>query len=481
METLKEKTTRGLFWGGMNNVVQQGLGLLSGIILGRLLSRGDYGMTAMILVFSLIAQALQDSGFKSALANIKAPAHRDYNAVFWFNIIVGTSCYAILFLSAPLIARYYHTPELVLLCRVFFLSIIFSCLGTAQSAYLFRNLKVKEQAQCNMAATVCSNIVGVTMAFLDCGYWSLAVMMMSYIGINTLLLWRASDWRPTFDIDFGPVRRMFRFSSKLLATTILERINTNVMNILLGRNFTKAEVGDYNQAYQWSSKMFYLMQGTLQQVAQPVFTNVADERERQLRILRKMVRFTAFLSFPMLFGFGLVAKEFIVLTITEKWLTSAGLLQLLCISGAFIPVCTVLSNLLISKGKSGIYLWCMLTLCIVLIVTMELLYPYGIRTMVMAYVAVYVLWTFVWHFFVKRLTGYSLWAFLADVLPFALIALAVMALTWQLTHTITILPVLLVTRILIATLLYYSVMRLLRVKILDECMAFITAKFKKHE
>ena len=144
METLKEKTTRGLFWGGMNNVVQQGLGLLSGIILGRLLSRGDYGMTAMILVFSLIAQALQDSGFKSALANIKAPAHRDYNAVFWFNIIVGTSCYAILFLSAPLIARYYHTPELVLLCRVFFLSIIFSCLGTAQSAYLFRNLKVKE-------------------------------------------------------------------------------------------------------------------------------------------------------------------------------------------------------------------------------------------------------------------------------------------------------------------------------------------------
>lgn len=481
METLKEKTTRGLFWGGMNNVVQQGLGLLSGIILGRLLSRGDYGMTAMILVFSLIAQALQDSGFKSALANIKAPTHRDYNAVFWFNIIVGTSCYAILFLSAPLIARYYHTPELVLLCRVFFLSIIFSCLGTAQSAYLFRNLKVKEQAQCNMAATVCSNIVGVTMAFLDCGYWSLAVMMMSYIGINTLLLWRASDWRPTFDIDFGPVRRMFRFSSKLLATTILERINTNVMNILLGRNFTKAEVGDYNQAYQWSSKMFYLMQGTLQQVAQPVFTNVADERERQLRILRKMVRFTAFLSFPMLFGFGLVAKEFIVLTITEKWLTSAGLLQLLCISGAFIPVCTVLSNLLISKGKSGIYLWCTLTLCIVLIVTMELLYPYGIRTMVMAYVAVYVLWTFVWHFFVRRLTGYSLWAFLADVLPFALIALAVMALTWLLTHTITLLPLLLVTRILIATLLYYCVMHLLRVKILDECMAFITAKFKKHE
>ena len=478
-ETLKDKTTKGLLWGGMNNVVQQGLGLLSGIILGRLLTRGDYGMTAMIVVFSLVATALQDSGFKSALANLKSPTHRDYNSVFWFNIIVGTVCYAVLFLCAPLIADYYHTPELVTLCRVFFLSIILSCLGTAQSAYLFCNLKVKEQAQCNMTATVCSNVIGVTLAVLDCRYWSLAVMMMSYIGINTVLLWRASDWRPTMELNFGPVRRMFRFSSKLLATTILERINTNVMNILLGRHFTKAEVGDYNQAYQWSSKVFYLMQGTLQQVAQPVFTNVADERERQLRILRKLVRFTAFLSFPLLFGFGLVAEEFIVLAITAKWLTSAHLLQLLCVSGAFIPICSVLSNLLISKGRSGTYFWSTLVLCLLLIVTMQVLYPYGIRAMVVAYVVIYILWTFVWHYFVCRLTGYSLWAFLTDIVPFAMIAAAVMGVTWVATRSITPLPLLLAARVILATLLYYGVMRLLRVKILDECMEFIASKFRR--
>ena len=298
METLKEKTTRGLFWGGMNNVVQQGLGLLFGIILGRLLNPEDYGMIAMILVFQLIATALQESGFKSAIGNLKEPQHNDYNSVFWFNIIVGVTCYVILFFVAPLIAAYYHTPELVLLCRVAFLTIIFAALGTAQSAYLFRNMMVKEQAKCNMTATLLSSIIGVTLAFLKCGYWALAIQSMTYIGLNSLLLWYFSPWRPTLHLDFGPVRQMFKFSSKLLATTILERINTNVMNILLGRHFTKHEVGNYNQAYQWNSKVFYLLQGTLAQVAQPVFTNVADEQERQLRILRKLMRFTAFLASP---------------------------------------------------------------------------------------------------------------------------------------------------------------------------------------
>ena len=112
METLKEKTAKGLFWGGMNNGVQQVVGVVFGILLARLLNEGDYGMMAMISVFSLVATALQNSGFVTALANLKSPRDEDYNSVFWFNIIVGCSLYIILFLFAPLIARFYHTPEL---------------------------------------------------------------------------------------------------------------------------------------------------------------------------------------------------------------------------------------------------------------------------------------------------------------------------------------------------------------------------------
>ena len=163
----------------------------------------------------------------------------------------------------------------------------------------------------------------------------------------------------------------------------------------------------------------------------------------------------------------------------------ARLLQLLCISGAFIPISSVLTNMLISKGKSGTYFWVTLALCVTLIATMQVLYPYGIRTMVIAYVIIYVLWTLVWHFFVSRLTGYTLWALLLDIMPFAVIALGVMAATWWgslavgrwlLADGYWQLALLLAMRIVMAVVLYYVVMRLLRVKILEECIAFLRKK-----
>ncbi len=136
----------------MNTMVQQVIGLLFGIILGRLLAPSDYGMMAIISVFSLVAVALQDSGFKVALANEKAPTHADYNAVFWFNILMGIALYAALFLSAPLIGRWYNTPQVVPLCRYAFLSIVVASMGTAQSAWLFKNLRAKQIAKASMAA-----------------------------------------------------------------------------------------------------------------------------------------------------------------------------------------------------------------------------------------------------------------------------------------------------------------------------------------
>ncbi len=472
-QSLKERTAKGLFWGGLNNGFQQLLGLIFGIILGRLLSPSEYGMVGMISIFTLIGTALQNSGFRNAIANLKHPTHNDYNAVFWFNIIVGCSIYVILYFCAPLIALFFHNEELIPLCRYAFLSIIFSSLGTAQSAYLFRNLQVKEQAKAGMTAVIISNIVGVTMAWKGFSYWALATQTLVYILLNSLLLWYYSSWRPTFHVDFTPLKEMFKFSCKILATTILTHINNSVLNILLGRLYTPKEVGNYSQANIWSSKCYYLLQGMVDQVAQPLFTVVTEERERQLHILRKLVRFIAFLSFPMLFGLSLVSHEFILVTIQEKWLVSADYLQILCIGGAFIPIYTVFSNLIISKGKSGTYLLITLALCVCQILAMILLYPFGILTMIVAYTLISVLWVFINHFFVKKYTGYRLSHFLLDILPFALTALGVMCITYACTMMITNSYVLLLVRVVLAASLYYILMRAANVVVLKECMDFI--------
>ncbi len=480
MESLKEKTGAGLFWGGMNNLVQQLIGVVFGIILARLLSQSDYGMMAMIGVFSLVATTLQNSGFTTALANLQQPEHRDYNSVFWFNIIAGLILYLILFFCAPLIARFYDNEALIPLCRYAFLSIVIASWGTAQNAWLFKNLRAKQQAKAAMAAVLVSSCVGAGMAFAGMAYWSLATQGLVYVLMNTLFVWHYSQWRPSVkDISFEPVRRMFRFSCKILATSITTIINNNVLNLLLGHYFGDRKTGVYNQAYQWNFKCFSLVQNMVNQVAQPVLVDLRTDGARQLKALRKLMRFTAFISFPLLFGFGLVAKEFIVLAITDKWLASAELIQILCISGAVLPLCSLLSNLIISKGKSGIYLWTTLALGMAQIACMTLIYQHGLRTMVVAYTGLNVAWLFVWHFFASRLTGYSLWQFLADVLPFALSALAVMMFAGWITSSVGSLWMLLLARIVLAAVLYYIVMKLAKVQILRECEEFVIKKIRK--
>ena len=461
-------------WGGLNSGIQQLVGLAFGIVLGRLLAPSDYGMMAMISIFSLVATALQDSGFRTALTNIEHPKHEDYNSVFWFNIIMASSLYVILFLAAPLIGEYYHTPRVVPLCRYAFLSIVIASFGTAQSAYLFKHLRAKQQAEAGALAVILSSMTGVGMAFAGMAYWSLATQGLVYVGINTLLQWHFSPWRPSIHgITFAPVRRMFRFSCKILATTIMTHVNNNVLNILLGHYFTPRDTGNYNQAYQWNTKCYSLVQSMVAQVAQPVLVSLNGEEGRQKDVFRKMMRFTAFITFPLLFGFGLVAKEFIVTAIGEKWLASAQLIQILCISGATMPLSTLFSNMIISKGRSGTFFWCTFTLGLVQIATMIMIWPMGIRTMVIAYTLLNTSWLLVWLFFVRRLIGYGYWMFFCDVMPFALAAAGVMVVAYVATMPLSNMIALLITRFIIAVVLYYVVMKLARVKILAECERFV--------
>ena len=188
-ESLKQKTARGLFWGLVNNGTMQFLNLLFGICLGRLLGPDDYGMVGMLTIFSLIAGSLQESGFTAALANKKDIRHDDYNAVFWFSASVSFLLYWILFFCAPLIADFYHQPELVSLGRYSFLGFFVSSLGIAPAAYVFRNLLVKQKAIATALGLIVSGIVGITLAYCGFSYWGLATQSLIYVAVLNLYLW----------------------------------------------------------------------------------------------------------------------------------------------------------------------------------------------------------------------------------------------------------------------------------------------------
>ncbi len=476
MDNLKEKTAKSIAWGAINNGTTQVLNLVFGIVLARKLSEEDYGIVALITIFTAVASCLQSAGFSQALANLKPPTFRDYNAVCWFNILAGFSMYAILFLCAPLIAIFFEQPLLTDVSRVAFLSIPLSALGIVPNAKLWIELRNRELAIAAIVSLILSGSVGMWLAFHRYGYWSLVWQQIIFIGANTLIKYYFTRWMPKLPVDFTPIRQMFGFSSKLLLTNILTVISQQVQTFIFGKMLPINTVGQFSQANKWNTMGHSFISNTMAQVAQPVLTNADNEEGRQERVFRKMLRFTSLVCFPLMFGLALVAHEFIIVTIGTKWEPSVILLQLLCIGGAFIPLQTLYQNFIISRGRSDSYLR-LVALQIVLQIILTLsLAPLGITAMVAAFSVLNVLFTACWHFALQRIHPLPVLDVLKDTMPFALIAAVVMLATHYITLSVTTLWLLLLTRMMLAAVLYLVIMRLLNVAILKECLQFIRKK-----
>lgn len=478
-ESLKEKTAKGLFWGAMNSGSTQVLNIVFGIFLARLLSPADYGIIGILTIFTLIAGNLQSSGFTQALVNLKQPTHNDYNSVFWFNVLMSLTMYVVLFFCAPLIALFFHQPCLTSLSRFVFLGFFFSSFGIVQNGYMMKNMMNKEIAIVNLMAMVCSNVVGLTLAFCGKAYWSLAWQQVIFILALNVGRTYYTRWYPSLHIDFGPVRKMFGFSVKLLVTNIINTVSNNVLTFVFGRFYPINDVGNYSQAYNWDTKANSFVANTVGQIAQPVLASIQDDKDREMMVFRKMLRFTAFLSFPLLFGLVLVAREFILITIHEKWIACVPLLQILCLSGAFMPIYTLYQNLAISRGRSDVYMWCNLGQVIGLIALVLFCHQYGIQTMVVAYTLFIIGWLLVWQWRIKLITRLRFRDVAKDILPFLLCSGVTMGGTYFLTLGISNIYLLLVVRIFLSAAIYFCIMKLLKVKILDECLAFVKQKMGK--
>ena len=473
--TLKDKAAKGLFWSAFNSGTIQLLNAVFGIILARRLTQDDYGLIGMLMIFALVANSLQDSGFVTALTNRRDATHKDFNSVFWFNVVVSFMMYVLFFFLAPLIAAFYNEPLLTPLSRYYFLGFFIASFSIVPRAILFRQIRQKPLAIIGVVALLISGTVGIIMAYNDLAYWGLATQTILFNLTVSVLSWIVSGWRPSFTITFQPIREMFSFSSKMLITNIFNQINNNIFALVIGKLYTKTEVGLYSQANKWNMMGAQTIIGMVQGVAQPTFVQVGDDKDRLCHSFSKMLRFTCFVSFPVMFGLSLIAPEFIVILITDKWLPSALLMRILCVGGAFLPISTLYFNMLIARGKSNIYMWniiCQGLVMLASIITIHYLAG-NVRDMVVVYSCILALWVLVWQYFVWREIGFRLLQAFKDILPFGFLAAATMITTYFLTDSIQNIYWLLISRILLAMVIYLAVLWLLKAKILRESIIYI--------
>lgn len=421
---LKDRTASGLFWSAFGNGAQQIVTMLTGIALARLLRVEDYGLVALLTVFSIIAGNLQESGLTSVLAVRKEVDGRHFNAVFWFSVCVSGILYAMLFLAAPLIAAFNHAEELTLLARVSFLGFFISSFGTAPAAWLFRHLMVREKTSSQVAASMISGVVGLAAAAAGCGCWALVAMDLTYKLIYTSMVWHFCPWRPSLSVSHRLWMGMVGSGSRILLANVLTTLNNQLLQGVLGHYFPLKQVGYYSQANKWTLLSSGLLSGMTSSVAQPVLATVGVNSDRQTRVFRKMLRFSAFTSFPAMAGLALVAPEFIPLAIGDKWAACVPYLMVLCAGGAFVMVNGVFTHLMIACGCPGLSLRSTATFLVCQVLLVVFFATQGDMLPLLVGIALLQpVWMLVLTALCRRLVGISLRSVLADTLPFLSAAL----------------------------------------------------------
>lgn len=354
--TLKQKAVRGVLWSTVERFSVQGVQFLIMIVMARLLTPHDYGIIGMLAIFLAVSQSLIDSGFSQALIRKRDRTEVDNCTVFYFNIVVSTLLYVILYVSAPFVADFYDTPQLCPVMRVVCLGIMFNSLAVVQRALFTINVDFKTQAKAALTASVTSGVVGVAMAYHGFGVWSLVTQQLLNLGINTGLLWLLSKWRPQFVYSWQSFHELFSFGSKLLASGLLDTIYRNIYPIVIGKLFSASSLGHYTRAHQFSEFPSSNLTGIIQRVTYPVLCEIQDDDERLSNIYRRFLKLSAFVIFPLMIGLSSVAQPFVNIILGPQWGFCGQLLQIICFSMMWYSIHSINLNLLQVKGRSDLFL-----------------------------------------------------------------------------------------------------------------------------
>lgn len=346
----------GVIWSSVERFSVQGVQFVIMIIMARLLMPHDYGLIAMLSIFLAVAQSLVDSGFSQGLIRKQNRTETDNCTVFYFNLVVSVIIYVLLFAAAPLVASFYDISELCPVMRVTCLSIIINALMVVQRTVYTSALDFKTQAKASFVAAALSGIVGVAMAWVGYGVWSLVVQQLLNLSINAVMLWLMSHWFPKRLYSWRSFKELFGFGSKLMVSGLLDCIYTNIYPIVIGKVFSAVDLGQYSRAHHFSQFPSSNVTSIIQKVTYPVLCKLQDDDERLAVNYHRLLKMSAYVIFPLMMLLSAVSRPLIITLIGEKWEFCSLLLTIICFSMMWYPIHAINLNLLQVKGRSDLFL-----------------------------------------------------------------------------------------------------------------------------
>lgn len=431
-KSLKTKTINGLIWSFIDNFSVQLSQFIIGIILARILSPNDFGLIGMLTIFITISQWFVSSGFGQALIRKKDCNQNDYSTVFIFNIISGFVLYIVLFLTSSYISNFFNEPQLEALLNVLGISLIIIAFTIIQQTQLTKRLDFKLQTRISVISSIISGIIGVLLAYLGYGVWSLVYKSLLEYFIRSFLLWRYNKWRPSFIFDTNSFKELFGFGSKLMLRGLIYTIFNNLYYVVIGKYFSTADLGYYTRAEQFNRMPSSNINKVINRVSYPVLSELQNDDKALKAAYKKIFTSLVFISSISMLILGAIAEPLILTLIGEKWLPSVPILQLLCFVGLLYPLCDFNLTILKVKGKSGLILKLEIIKRILSIPVIIIGIMYGINALIIGMIVLSLFEFLINSYFSGKEISYTLKEQILNNLPSISLAFVVSSLIYYL-------------------------------------------------
>lgn len=380
-ESLKDKTSKGLLWSAVERFSVQGIQFLVMLVMARLLTPEDYGLVGMAAVFNAIAGSLVDSGFSQALIRKQNRTDLDKSTVFYFNIIVSTVLYGVIYVMVPYVSDFYEMPSLTWVVRMICLVCVINSFGVVQRAEFTTKLDFKSLTVSTLLASAVSGCIGIYMALSGYGVWALVTQQVVSAVITNLVLWILSKWRPLVVFSWESFHDLFSFGSKLMLSGLLDTTYKQIYPMVIGKLFSSDSLGNYNRASHFAQFPSSNLTSIMQRVTYPVLCGIQNEDDRLRTIYRKFLKVSAFVVFPLMMLLSALSFPMIDVLIGEKWRYCSELLQIICFAMMWYPIHAINLNLLQVKGRSDLFLKLEIIKKILGIVVLVASAPFGLVAM----------------------------------------------------------------------------------------------------
>ncbi|MFV1450192.1 lipopolysaccharide biosynthesis protein [Maribacter sp. HS] len=460
--SLKQKAISGFSWTVFEGIFSQGAIFIVGIILARLLTPEDFGVVGIITAIITVTNSVVEAGFGSALIRKVEANDKDYNTVFYTNLVTAVFLYLLLFLSAKQIAYFFNTPILNDLIKVSASILVINGLVIIQRTILTKQLDFKKLGVFAVISSLLAGAIAVFMAYKDYGVWSLIAFSVLRPLMNSIMLWISSTWAPKLQFSRQSFTELFNFGYKLLITNLVNTAYKNVYYFIIGKYFSPTSLGFYTRADQFQTPFSTNITFAIRRISFPILSNFQNDRKNLKLKFIQFIRFSMFLNFTIMLIIAAISKPLILITIGEKWETSIFYLQLLCIPGMLYPLQILHLNLLLIKGYSNLNLRLEVIKKIILIPIILVTVNYGIVYMIYGLITFSIIEYFINSFYTRKIINYNLKNQLKDFLPFFTIAIVTFVSMLSITYFLSDIYLMLFIQLITGVIVFISINEIIK-------------------